>query len=76
MTNDASTYLSSYISLTSQNIHIWSPRRNWPFQLLGNSLFLGLSSFLYMMSGFTFSDSHTDLFPLIHSRAGPSNMES
>ena len=46
---------------------------------ISNSLviesFSGLSSFLYVITGFTFSDLHTDLFPLIYFGGGPSNME-
>ena len=37
--------------------------------------FLGSSQLLYVIVGFTFPDSHIDLFPLIHFGASPSNMD-
>ena len=49
----------------------WFPGGEWPLSSLGNSLFSGLSSFLYRIVGFTFPDAPTDLFTLNLFRGWP-----
>ena len=52
----------------------------WEYLAISNSwviaYFSGPNLFLYVIIGFTFPNAHTGLFPLIHSRADPSNMKS
>ena len=76
MIHDASAPDFSFSLTCVISIYTWSPGIIGHVNSWVIAYFLGPNSFLYWIIEFTFPDAHTYLFPLIHSEASPSSIES